>query len=231
MRFRTVVPEHCEAGGRLRIRISDGTDVIVTIPSDLGKDDSLIFELQTDQLKNPKALLKEEQKLQQSTKTSKRQQRKQKNHHHHHKQQQQQAITTAQVETRSNSDDSIKTTTASLVLVDDDDDDDDGDDNDNDNDDDDDDEDEDDDTETSVDTKKKTFLEREIIDCQDFFLALTVGLLVGSAIVFGFFLGIVYSTEAIYAVHPIEKPKQRSQQQRRTKFPNSGPSGTSAEPI
>ena len=216
MRFRTVVPEHCEAGGRLRIRISDGTDVIVTIPSDLGKDDSLIFELQTDQLKNPKALLKEEQKLQQSTKTSKRQQRKQKNHHHHHKQQQQ-AITTAQVETRSNSDDSIKTTTASLVLVDDDDADADDDD--------------DDDTETSVDTKKKTFLEREIIDCQDFFLALTVGLLVGSAIVFGFFLGIVYSTEAIYAVHPIEKPKQRSQQQRRTKFPNSGPSGTSAEPI
>ncbi len=202
MRFRAVVPEHCEAGERLRIRISDGTGVTVKIPSEFGKGDSFVFELQTDQLKNPKALLKEEQKLQQSTKTSKRQQRKPKN-----QQQQQQVIQTAQVETRSNSDDSIKTTTASLVLVDDD------------------------DTETSVDTKKKTFLEREIIDFQDFFLALTVGLLVGSAIVFGFFLGIVYSTEAIYAVHPIEKPKQRLQQQRRTKFPNSGPSRTSTDTI
>lgn len=199
MRFRTVVSEHCEEGERLRIRISDGTDVIVVIPSELGKGDSFVFELSTDQLKNPKALLKEEQKLLQSTKTSKRQQKKQKNHQH-------QVIPAAQVETKSNPDDSIKTTTASLVLVDDDD--------------------------TEIDTKKKTFLEREIIDCQDFFLALTVGLLVGAAIVFGFFLGIVYSTEAIYAVHPIEKPKQRlQQQQRRTKFPNSGPSRTSADTI
>merc|ERR1719464_17495 len=40
----------------------------------------------------------------------------------------------------------------------------------------------------------RTFLECEIVDCQDFILALSVGLLVGSSIVFGFLLGILHVT-------------------------------------
>ncbi len=81
-------------------------------------------------------------------------------------------------------------------------------------------------------TKTRSFHDREIIDWQDFVLALTVGLLVGSAIVFGFLVGILHSTEAIYALHPIEKPKQPIEQQQQhqnsgAKIPKSGPSATS----
>ena len=196
MRFRAIVSDSIESGESLRVRISDGTEAIVTVPTGIVTGDSFVFELPMEQVKNPKALLKEEQK---AAKSHKRQQRKQMNT-------QQRVIPTATVETRSTSDDSMKTITASLVLVD---------------------------AGKSIETtKKKTFLEREIIDCQDFVLALTVGLLVGTAIVFGFFMGIVYSTETIYAVHPIEKPKQGTKQphpqQRGTKLPNSGPSRTTS---
>lgn len=203
MRFRGIVPDDAESGESLRIRISDGTEAIVTIPSGVGKGDSFLFELPTDQVKNPKALLKEEQ---QSTKTTKRRQKDQINHR------QQVIIPTATVETKSISDDSMKTISASLVLVD-----------------------REDDSGKTKNTNKKTFLERDIIDCQDFVLALTVGLLVGTAIVFGFFMGIVYSTETIYALHPIEKPKQTTtqlnQQQHRTNTPNTEPSRTSGDTV
>ena len=80
-------------------------------------------------------------------------------------------------------------------------------------------------------SKTRSFHDREITNWQDFGLALIVGLLVGSAIVFGFLLGILHATEAIYALHPIEKPKQQVNQQRQSqsggaKLPKSGPSAT-----
>jgi hypothetical protein len=191
-------------------------------------------------MKNPESFLKEKQQQQEeqkqkqpAQKTSKRQQRKQKNQQQHQQQQQQHIHTIAKIETKPQSD----VTTASVVM--------------------------DDDTghsytisnssspdETTTMTtsepqksggasssKRRTFLEKEIIDCQDFVLALTVGLLVGLSIIFGFMMGIVYSTEAIYAVHPIEKPKQpiKKQQQRQQQqyrinktdnTPRSGPQST-----
>ncbi|OEU14778.1 hypothetical protein FRACYDRAFT_241333 [Fragilariopsis cylindrus CCMP1102] len=48
---------------------------------------------------------------------------------------------------------------------------------------------------------RRSFLEREINDCQDFILALSVGLLVGSAIVIGFLFGILHVTSS----YPIDK--------------------------
>lgn len=200
MQFRVVVPDKCGEGETIRIHISDGTEASVCIPSGLLPGDSFVCEVPTDQMKNPKALIKDQQqKSQQQSKLSKRQQRKQKN----------QAHPIAEVETRPKSDDSIRSTSASLVF---------------------DDNNSVDETEevctkagTNPTLKKSTFLEREIIDCQDFVLALTVGLLVGWAIVMGFLVGIVHSTEAIYAVHPIEKPKvPKKQMPSNQRAPNAG---------
>jgi hypothetical protein len=229
MQFRVVIPDECEEGETLRIHIADGTEANVTIPSGLVRGDSFVFEVPTEQMKNPQALLKEQQQEYQqeqeqqqqskqnnnnNNKLSKRQQRKQKN-------QQQNVHPIVEIETRPHSEFSLKLTTASLVVdidaahnssidynnattdhphntllpspsppapapalttI-----------------------------PPSTTQPPKGFLEKEIIDCQDFMLALAIGLLVGAAIVFGFLLGILHSTEAIYAVHPIEKPKQRSQ--------------------
>lgn len=115
----------------------------------------------------------------------------------------QQSIPTAQVETRPNSDDFTKLVMASPVAL----------------------------ADTNKERKQRLFHDREINNWQDFGLALTVGLLVGSAIVFGFLLGILHATEAIYTLHPIEKPKQPVNQQRQpqsggAKLPKSGPSAT-----
>mmetsp|Transcript_15452 Transcript_15452/g.21522 ORF Transcript_15452/g.21522 Transcript_15452/m.21522 type:complete len:116 (+) Transcript_15452:106-453(+) len=41
----------------------------------------------------------------------------------------------------------------------------------------------------------KGFLDREIVDVQDFAMALGVGLLIGGSIVFGFLVGVLYVTE------------------------------------
>ena len=193
MQFRVVVPDRCEEGETLAIRISDGTNATVVVPSGIGlvAGDSFVFEIPTDRLKHPASLLLKEQQQQQTTKRSKKQQKKQKNQQ---QQQQQQPIPIAEIDTRPqpHSDDARRTAIASLVLVDD---------------------------SSSGETEpssssssrrnKTSFLEREICNGKDFLLALTVGLLVGSAIVFGFLLGILYSTEAIYTVHPIAKPKQQ----------------------
>jgi hypothetical protein len=39
-----------------------------------------------------------------------------------------------------------------------------------------------------------TFWDREIVNCQDFFFALSVGLVIGLAIILGFLMGILYVT-------------------------------------
>jgi hypothetical protein len=44
-------------------------------------------------------------------------------------------------------------------------------------------------------TKKKGFLDREILNLQDFVMALSVGLVIGLGIVLGFLLGILYVTD------------------------------------
>jgi len=205
MQFRVVVPDECQEGETVRIHIADGTEANVTIPRGLVRGDSFVFELPTEQMKNPQALQQQQQSKQNNSKPSKKQQRKQKNASH----------PIAELDTRSQSENAIKSTTASLMV---------GTDsahsssggsssigyNDTDNHP---------HNNTSLtisssqqqhneDEPRKGFLEKEIIDCQDFMLALAVGLLVGAAIVFGFMLGILHSTEAIYAIHPMEKPKQ-----------------------
>ena len=219
MQFRVVVPDECQEGETVRIHIADGTEANVTIPLGLVRGDSFVFEIPTEQMKNPQAFQQPNQpqsKQHSNTnvgKPSKKQQRKQKNAGH----------PIAESDTRSQSETAIKSTTASLIV---------GTDsvhsssggssyngahhlhknntNNNNN------------TSPTIasqkqqqqqhhneDEPRKGFLEKEIIDCQDFMLALAVGLLVGAAIVFGFMLGILHSTEAIYAIHPIEKPKQQ----------------------
>jgi hypothetical protein len=45
--------------------------------------------------------------------------------------------------------------------------------------------------------KKKGFLDREIVNLQDFALALSVGLIIGLGIVIGFLFGILYVTKGI----------------------------------
>jgi hypothetical protein len=43
-------------------------------------------------------------------------------------------------------------------------------------------------------TKRKGFLERDILNINDLLLALAVGLIIGFGIIFGFVLGILYAT-------------------------------------
>ena len=206
MQFRALVPENCREGESLRVQISDGTTARVAIPNGIIAGDSFIFNIPTDQLENPNSLKEELQK--QSGKNSNKQQTKQKSQQQKHLQK---MIPIAQVETRPHPDDSTKLVVASL--------------------------------EDSFSSdganaatgtkgaKTRSFHDREIIDWQDFVLALTVGLLVGLAIVFGFLIGILHATEAIYALHPIERPKQTIKQQQQhqnsaAKLPKSGPSAT-----
>jgi hypothetical protein len=51
-------------------------------------------------------------------------------------------------------------------------------------------------------TKKKGFLDREILNLQDFAMALSVGLVIGLGIVLGFLLGILYVTEDATTIRP-----------------------------
>jgi len=220
MQFRVVVPDGCSESEALRIHLSDGTEANVTIPNGLFGGDSFVCDVPTEQMKNPDAILKELQQQQEqeqttTTKPSKRQQRKQQQKNNN-------AHPIAEIETLLHhaDDSSIKTTTSATAMII-------ADDKNNNN--------NSDPTNSnnntrgivasSISSSGRNFLEREIIDCQDFFLALAVGLMVGSAIVIGFLLGILHSTEAIYSVHPIEKPKtpkslqtprrQQQQQQQR----------------
>ena len=58
MQFRVVIPETgVKAGQTIRIRCLDGTEANVKVPDGLKPGDSFIFELSTDQLNNPQALL------------------------------------------------------------------------------------------------------------------------------------------------------------------------------
>ena len=210
MQFRALVPENCKEGESLRVQISDGTTAKVAIPNGIMAGDSFLFNIPTNQLNDPNSLKEELQK--QSGKNSNKQQNELKSQQQEHLQK---AIPIAQVETRPHSDDSTKTVVASLVTL------------------------EDsfspDGTNEATATKgtktTRSFHDREIIDWQDFVLALTVGLLVGLAIVFGFLIGILHATEAIYALNPIERPKSTIKQQQQhqnsgARLPKSGPSAT-----
>jgi hypothetical protein len=66
-------------------------------------------------------------------------------------------------------------------------------------------------------TKKKGFLDREILNLQDFVMALSVGLVIGLGIVLGFLLGILYVTDDITSMHdtlpkPVDPQRQWKQQ-------------------
>ena len=209
MQFKVVIPDQCVAGQTIRIHISDGTEANVKIPNGLCSGDSFIFELPTNQMQNPRALILQQQQQESSTTTTRRQAATTttttgyNNNNNNNAVAVPHAISEIETGYTSNDDDNdnnnnnnnnntnnLITTTASIV---------DGD----------------------SDQKQQhqlphqnrrtaLFLEREVIDCQDFFLALSVGLLVGSAIVIGFLMGILHVTADIYASHPIEKPKSSS---------------------
>jgi hypothetical protein len=180
MQFRVLIPDECEAGQTVRIHLTDGTEANVTIPKVLLPGDSFIFDLPTHQLGLGVRPVGGGDSV------------------------------TVVPATQINDDDNnnLMTATASVVVTNnnshdgDDDDDDDDDDNNND-----------DDhnnngsnnnqkqNKSSSSYARRTFLEREIIDCQDFILALSVGLLVGTAIVIGFLFGVLHVTSS----YPIDK--------------------------
>jgi hypothetical protein len=190
MQFRVLIPDECEAGQTVRIHLQDGTEANVKMPNGLFSGDSFIFDLPTHQMQNP-------QNLYASSHSNK-------------------SMTTIPVgggdnvtvvpATQIDNDDNsnLMTATASVVVT-----------NNNSHDGDDDSNNDDDDQDNSGSNKyenkssssssssyaRRTFLEREIIDCQDFILALSVGLLVGSAIVIGFLFGILHVTSS----YPIDK--------------------------
>jgi len=234
MQFKVVVPEECSEGETFRVILADGTEANVTIPEGLSGGDTFVFEVPTNQMKNPGQLIrdferhqkeqqqqKEEEQHQQqqqqqqqqpkSLKQSKSSKRKQKKHqpnnpnahpiteietitHHHHP---------------NDVGDSggIPTTTASLLFHEE------GSGGDGNN------------PSGGPPTKpggEDPRARRPVgaalagtIHFEDFLPALAVGLLVGSGIVVGFLAGILHATEAIYAVHPIEKPKQLQRQRQR----------------
>ena len=206
MQFKVVIPDQCAAGQTIRIHIRDGTEANVKIPNGLVSGDSFIFELPTNQMQNPQVLILQQQQQQQesmrrqaATTTTTGDNINNNNAVPH-------AISEIETGYTSNNDDNddnnnntntnsnLITTTASIINGD-----------------------------NKSDQQQQQqqqqlprqksrqtgalFLEREVLDFQDFFLALSVGLLVGSAIVIGFLLGILHVTADIYASHPIEKPK------------------------
>ena len=71
--------------------------------------------------------------------------------------------------------------------------------------------------ETGATAKKKGFLDREILNLQDFVMALSVGLVIGLGIVLGFLLGILYVTDDITSMHytgpKVVDPQQHLKQQ------------------
>jgi hypothetical protein len=61
---------------------------------------------------------------------------------------------------------------------------------------------------------KKGFLDREIVNLQDFCLALTVGLMIGLGIVLGFLGGILYVTKDVAQIpSPVQQPPPQLQKQ------------------
>lgn len=53
-------------------------------------------------------------------------------------------------------------------------------------------------------SKPQGFLNREISSCQDFVLALSVGLIIGLGIVMGFFFGVLFSTRNIHVAPSLQ---------------------------
>jgi hypothetical protein len=56
MKFKVLIPENCSEGQIIRVHCPDGTETNVQIPEGLRGGDSFIFEVPTDQLKNPDAI-------------------------------------------------------------------------------------------------------------------------------------------------------------------------------
>ena len=192
MQFRVYIPDGCEAGQIVRIHLQDGTEANVKIPNGLFQTgDSFIFDLPTHQMQNPQKLYTSSYSNRSTTTT-----------------------TTIPVGGGDNvtvvsdtqiDNSNLMTATASIIVTDNNSHD--GDDDNNNNNDDDDHNNNNNGSNTnrnksssSLKYARRSFLEREINDCQDFILALSVGLLVGSAIVIGFLFGILHVT----ASYPID---------------------------
>ena len=202
MQFRVLIPDECEAGQIVRIHLQDGTEANVKIPNGLFQtgDNSFIFDLPTHQLQNPQKLYTSSDSNRSTTTTT---------------------IpvgggddvTVAPATQIANGDNNsnLMTATASVIVTNNNSHD--GDDDNNNNNDDDDHNNINNNNGSNTNRKKssssssslkyarRSFLEREINDCQDFILALSVGLLVGSAIVIGFLFGILHVT----SLYPIDK--------------------------
>ena len=203
MQFRVLIPDECEAGQIVRIHLQDGTEANVKIPNGLFQtgDNSFIFDLPTHQLQNPQQLYTSSYSNRSTTTTT---------------------TTTTTIPVGGGDDNvtvvpatqidnsNLMTATASVIVTNNNSHD--GDDDNNNNNDDDDDHNNNNGSNTnrnksssssssSLKYARRSFLEREINDCQDFILALSVGLLVGSAIVIGFLFGILHVTSS----YPIDK--------------------------
>ena len=192
MQFRVLIPDDCEAGQIGRIHLQDGTEANVKIPNGLFQtgDNSFIFDLPTHQLQNPQKLSTSSYGNRSTT-----------------------TATTIPVGGGDNvtvvsdtqiDNSNLMTATASVIVTNNNSHD--GDDDNNNNNDDDDHHHNNNGSNTSgnksssssssLEYARRSFLEREINDCQDFILALSVGLLVGSAIVIGFLFGILHVTSS-----------------------------------
>ena len=199
MQFRVLIPDECEAGQIVRIHLQDGTEANVKIPNGLFQtgDNSFIFDLPTHQLQNPQQLYTSSDSNRSTTTTTTIPVGGGDN------------VTVAPATQIANGDNNsnLMTATASVIVTNNNSHD--GDDDNNNNNDDDDDHNNNNGSNTnrnkssssSLKYARRSFLEREINDCQDFILALSVGLLVGSAIVIGFLFGILHVTSS----YPIDK--------------------------
>jgi Na+-transporting methylmalonyl-CoA/oxaloacetate decarboxylase gamma subunit len=69
---------------------------------------------------------------------------------------------------------------------------------------------------------EKGFLDREIVNAQDFLLALCVGLIIGMGIVFGFLIGILWATQGVAAaMDPQQQHLLATQQQQQQRMPGN----------
>ena len=199
MQFRVLIPDECEAGQIVRIHLQDGTEANVKIPNGVFQtgDNSFIFDLPTHQLQNPQQLYTSSDSNRSTTTTTTIPVGGGDN------------VTVVPATQIDNS--NLMTATASVIVTNNNSHDGD-DDNNNNNDDDDHNNNNGSNTNrnkssssssssSSLKYARRSFLEREINDCQDFILALSVGLLVGSAIVIGFLFGILHVTSS----YPIDK--------------------------
>ena len=194
MQFRVLIPDECEAGQIVRIHLQDGTEANVKIPNGLFQtgDNSFIFDLPTHQLQNPQKLYTSSYSNRSTTTTTTIPVGGGDN------------VTVVPATQIANGDNNsnLMTATASVIVTNNNSHDGD-DDNNNNNDDDDHNNNNGSNTNrnkssssSSLKYARRSFLEREINDCQDFILALSVGLLVGSAIVIGFLFGILHVTSS-----------------------------------